>query len=158
MHSPYKIHTDPNSGYTFITDNNIKYFITFFDRSNELEGIENVQIFEFSFFPENHNHGTHDPRVSQTIMEAINQFFQKESNVLLFICDSIDNKSLARKRLFNKWFISESIPQIEKIDNDIVSGECTYYTSLLLNNNLIEKEKLIKSFSELSIFYNSLKE
>lgn len=55
-----------------------------------------------------------DPKVRNTILNIISDFWEDYDEVILFVCDSSDGRSESRMRLFHYWY------KILNIDKDVV--------------------------------------
>ena len=92
--------------------------------------------------------------------EAISQrkedFFIKETNALLFVCESSDTKGLVRERLFERWYRIAPCPYIDKFDETVQDSELgiEYITSLLVHAKAPYKNLLLKEYKNLSLFYS----
>ncbi len=60
--------------------------------------------YQFGIFNQSHKHAAFDPKIKDTILAIINEFFARNMNVLLYTCDSSDRREAARNRLFIRWF------------------------------------------------------
>lgn len=45
-----------------------------------------------------------DPRIRNTILSIISDFWDDYEEVILFVCDSSDGRSESRMRLFHYWY------------------------------------------------------
>ncbi|MEZ0487057.1 DUF6169 family protein [Fibrella aquatica] len=61
-------------------------------------------MYEFSFYASGTNKPPVDSRVADTILHSLNELFRDPSAVLLYVCESLDGRQLARKRTFDNWF------------------------------------------------------
>ena len=100
MPEPYPV-TVADGIFRFTTAHNIQYSARFL----EMPLPANVQwaglIFDFSFFPDEPVAGPEDARVAATLFYLIRRFFETNREyVMLFICESNDEKQLVRQRLF----------------------------------------------------------
>lgn len=160
MHLPYKVH---NVGgiYFFITTSGIKYSIIFSIRS-DFQHTGSATVYDFAFAPEGielNELPSHDPRIFPTISSVIEKFFEKDTNALIFVCDSLDNRGLARKKLFSIWYDSSSCNYLDKIDSIVNDEEddLQYFTSLLIHKNVPNKDSLISQYKSLILLYNGQK-
>lgn len=98
--SPYDI-TLTDVGFVFQTDRGIHYRISFEKEDFVFGGCETYQ-----FILQNVEHARmpYDPKVEQTVLAVIDEFFRSNMHVLLYICDTSDGKESSRNRLFIRWF------------------------------------------------------
>ena len=100
--APYEVYHDlaKTDYYLFETNQHIVYALSF---SEELE-IGGCMSYQFSISNENGSHGSMDTKIRKTIIAIIENFFELNKNVLLYICDNSDHREQARAKLFVKWF------------------------------------------------------
>lgn len=102
--SPYWVIQLDDMLFRFVTKNGIRYRVGFYPDTFFLtEGayhffIEKVQNESVPF----------DPDVFNVVSLIIEEFFRCQSNVMLYICDSTDNREEARSKLYRNWFESYS--------------------------------------------------
>lgn len=98
--SPYRLM--PNHRplfYDFITDYGIDYNIGF-TPSDLLPGSE---AYEFIITNPHHRKSPRDPKLRQTILALIYEFFRNRSAIMLYLCETGDNRQKHRSRLFESW-------------------------------------------------------
>jgi len=103
LSSPYKYTlTKDKQAYEFTTEGGTTYNFYFSLASEHLDKSLPFynKVHNFSFEPVAEKPKVKDPRIQYTIVHAINSFFSDRKNILLYICDSIDNKHYCRKKLF----------------------------------------------------------
>lgn len=86
--------------YLFSTNQGANYVISLTEEF-ELGGCMGYQI---GVRNANHKHGSFDPKIRETIVAILEEFFRVNLNVLLYVCDTSDQREGARNRLFIKWF------------------------------------------------------
>lgn len=110
MQSSYKLNRSHVQGmYQFTTDNDIKYLLYFKQVDSNVENIASSKLIsntlEFGFSPTSKKRTKKDPKIEQTIIGAIDAFFNKSNEgILVYICDTDDKKQKFRQKLFIKWF------------------------------------------------------
>jgi hypothetical protein len=79
----------------------------------------------------------HDPKIEQTVLAIIDEFFRSNQHVLLYICDTSDGKESGRNRLFLRWFERHATPGRFTIctANAKVEDEMVYIAIIVDNNN-----------------------
>ena len=95
--------------YRFVTDKGIEY-IAYFNRVP----IESCVVYNFVFGKSTAGRYGMDPKIRNTILGIISDFWEDYEKVLLFVCDSSDGRSESRMRLFQYWY------KILNIDNNVV--------------------------------------
>lgn len=98
--APYDLVLSDNS-FMFQTDYGIHYVISFSKEDIELGGCDTYQLIIRKV---EEVRSQHDPKVEATILAIINEFFQSNLEVLLYLCDTSDGREESRNRLFLSWF------------------------------------------------------
>lgn len=82
-------------------------------------------VFDFSFFPDGPSAGPEDARVAATLFYLIRRFFETQGEyILLYICESNDEKHFARQRLFTRWrWANDRAGQFRQLPIEIIAGE-----------------------------------
>lgn len=141
--SPYQITIAEDGGYDFITSKDIHYTI-YFDDDQPLGGCDTYQ---FIIQKVEHQRSPHDPKVEQTILTIVNQFFAEYLNVLLYICDDSDGREAKRNRLFLSWFNKSAEPGRFTIRaaNTVIEGH-GFYAAIIVENRNPKLEAITKEF------------
>ena len=108
---PYDFLKRGDSTYYFETDNGLKYKAYFIEFSSAF-----YKLYSFSFDKEEGGFGAFDPRVKDTIISVLEDFFDVDNHILGYTCDVTDGREMARKRLFDRWFEQENDGSLRKID------------------------------------------
>lgn len=95
----YPIFSDKDNAYIFYTKQGIVYEISF-DEDRPIGGCDTYQI---TIRKVNHAEGAYDPFVQEAILAIIEEFFEANQSVLLYICDTSDGRQQARSKLFLRW-------------------------------------------------------
>ena len=83
-------------------------------------------------------------------MYILKLFFEKINNVIIYVCDSIDDRQLARKRKFDFWFWKYNDGSIIKEDGIAVIENIQILNTLLVNKYNPQLTEIILSFKELN--------
>lgn len=131
--SPYKVICSNNDDYLFATSKGINYTISF----TEEFPLGGCMSYQFCIHNDNHIHGAYDDKISTTIVAIIEEFFFQNLNVLLYICDTSDNREEVRNRLFIKWFKEYADQEKYTIcsANTTVEGQGIYSSIIVENRN-----------------------
>ena len=89
MFSPYPVWQNNNGSYTFRTDFGIIFRVIFTKNQNIWQ---NEEAYEFGLFNENRLASPNDPKVKATIQCIIVEFFLTNPNILLYQCETGDNR------------------------------------------------------------------
>ena len=99
-HAPYEIVLSGND-FLFRTDFGIHYSISFNKEDIVLGGCDTYQ---FIIRKIEEAKSSHDSKVEATILAIVNEFFQSNHEILLYLCDTSDGREVPRNRLFLSWF------------------------------------------------------
>ena len=143
-------------GYQLTTITGVDYFLTFFSYPTVSDFLStNVYMFniERSTFL---NGGQDDVKVRNTIIYVLDLFFQEHEDALITICDVMDGKQFARKRLFDFWFRKFNDDRLIKLESECKIDDVPTFVSLLFPKGHYNLENLHKAFQELIEinFYN----
>lgn len=132
IRAPYKVEAIKN-GFTFQTEIGCHYEIVF-EEDNPIGGCETWQ---FIIDKVDDKHQAHDPKVEQTILTILEEFFRERLDVLLYLCDTSDDRQAGRNRLFLTWFKRNADPgrfTIHTADT-VVEGMHIYAAIIVENRN-----------------------
>lgn len=110
--------------YVLTTDYGVNYTLGFMPS----DLMPDIEAYEFAISNTNHRKSPRDPKLRQTILTLIYEFFRKREAVMLYLCETGDNRQKLRSRLFESWFrssghqkafmfFSTEIPDEEGIEN-----------------------------------------
>ena len=150
FHSPYKVWAEDNE-YKFITDYEVSYRIIFSPNND----IWKEGAYEFGIFNENQKISPNDPKVKGTVEAIIEEFFLTNPNILLYQCETGDNRQAMRARLFAKWFneyenksrffIKVSVLHDDDIDN---------YIALIVQKSNPELNNILQTFNDFISYFS----
>lgn len=86
--------------FRFTTDYNVDYVIGF--TPDELLAYD--ESYQFFIVNTNNRKSPRDFKLRQTVVAFIYEFFRRQDVVMLYLCETGDNKQLMRNRLFESWF------------------------------------------------------
>lgn len=154
MLSPYLLQENDEYSYEFLTEQGIRYSIYFLDYSfmfSDYPAIaENVFSFNIDVLDGDADSSITDDRIGVTIVEVFNLFFKKLENVAVYVCDSIDDRQLSRKRKFDLWFWKYNDGSLLKEDGIALIEGVEIYNSLLLHKANKRLTEIILAYKELN--------
>lgn len=101
--APYKVNYASNRAFvTFVTEYDVQYFVGFEYDDTSLS----FDSYQLVIINTNNKKSPRDIKVKETIIAIIESFFEDNTNVLLYICETGDRKQKMRSRLFEYWFAS----------------------------------------------------
>jgi hypothetical protein len=151
---PYPLKEKDKLTYQFTTDEGIVYFIYFLDYSfmfADYPSIANhVYTFNIDVIDSPLSKLMSDERIGLTVVEVIRLFFEEFNNVAIYICDSVDNRQLARKRKFDLWFWKYNDGSIIKEDELAIVEGVKVYNTLLLHAQNEHFDEILHAFKMLN--------
>ena len=154
MLSHYLLQENDEYSYEFLTEKRIRYKIYFLDYSYMFsdypEIISPVYTFNIDVIEGDPNNSAGDDRIGLTVLEVFNLFFAKIENVAVYVCDSLDERQLARKRKFDLWFWTYNDGSIIKEDGMAIVEGVEIYNALLLHKHNKQLTDIILAFKELN--------
>ena len=152
LNSPYKVYKNLSDNiYFFDTESKIRYIAYFTDADEYFnDNYLKNNIFSFGFEPQNQSvtyKNLFDSKIKLTIVAILKNFFLNQNNVLTFVTDISDLRQKARSRLFEIWKNEFDLnDDFDKFDLEIISEDETYYSSMIVHKNNINREKYKESF------------
>jgi len=103
-----------------------------------------------------------DVKVSWTIGDIIERFFENAKNSLVYICSDMDNRAATRLGTFDRWYKrSEANDKIVKLDKiiqiEIHKQYHKLYTSFMFHKRNPNCKKLLEIYDRLEGFLNEEK-
>ena len=141
--SPYMVTYAPNNDFVFATNLGIHYLISF-ESEPSLGGCDTYQ---FVIQKLENNHTPYDPKVEQTILTILQEFFEEHLDVLLYMCDDSDGREANRNRLFLNWFQKNADPGRFTIRTAHATIENKgFYAAIIVENRNPLLESIIEDF------------
>ena len=139
----YYVMISPQGGYIFETEKGIHYTISFEEESS----FGGCNTYQFIIEKRERVRSAHDPKVEQTILAILNQFFLENLDVLLYMCDDSDGREANRNRLFLTWFKKHAAPDRFTIRSAsaVVEGK-GFYAAIIVENRNPLLESIIADF------------
>ncbi len=137
--------------YVFETGSGSSYEITFkpsgylFDEQDAFRD----DVYEFSINLISHKSARlplTDPLIAPTVVGVFQDFHDKHGLVVIYICDSSDNRQLVRYRKFGIWFHRYRHLGFIKMDVEIDDPRGTIYTSLLMHRQYRYRDEAVLAF------------
>jgi hypothetical protein len=157
LFNPYPLSEQPDGTYRFVSDFGIDYLVTFEVSSHAAISSYASTIFEFSFYNKAADKLPVDQRVVDTVMQALRTLLADSYAVLLYVCESLDGRQLARKRTFDNWFRTDNQVTHEKIDFAFDANGTMIYAAVILAKANPERERLLAEFDQTYQLYQSYK-
>lgn len=142
--SPYKVE--------IASDGNSLIFHTRYGLTYEAGFVEDYTFFDentYQFFivEKNGNHVLKDSLVRKTVWAIVEVFFQENSNVLLYVCDTSDGRQATRDRLFDIWFHEyEKRGEYMHFTAKVESDSIYYFASVILKITHPQVDEIREAF------------
>lgn len=154
MLSPYLLKEHDEYSFEFVTDQGIRYVLYFLDYSAMFARYPaiaaEVFMFNIDVIEGNPDERLRDDRIGLTVLQVFNLFFQKSQNVAVYVCDSMDNRQLSRKRKFDSWFWRYNDGSLIKEDDIAVIEGNEVYNSMILHKQHSHLREIILAYKELN--------
>lgn len=137
--------------FDFITDYGVRYNISFLYDDTLLE----QEAYQLVIANVNHRPSPNDPKVRRTVLAIVETFFAINNTILLYLCETGDNKQSLRSRLFERWFntynkrryftcMSSTVKDTEGVDN---------YVALIIRNDNPNFTEIINNYATTIQFF-----
>ncbi len=115
---PYPVKYDGDE-YTFRTDHDIVYAVDF----KEELSFAPIPAYWFDLTNRSHRPSPNDPKVRETVIRIIVEFFRQNPDIMLYMCDNANDQQAQRNRLFLHWFKGAEQSKLFYIKTAIVDDE-----------------------------------
>lgn len=156
MLSPYQLYENDELTYEFITDQGVRYKIYFLDTSYLFEdyvSLKQEKVYSFNIDEVEQSKGSNvgfDRRIGLTVQYIFLLFFAQVNNVAIYVCDSLDNRQLARKRKFDSWFSFFADDTILKVNGEANMEGTKIYNAILVHRKNPKLEDFVEAFIDLN--------
>ena len=148
--SPYEVWQSSEGDYNFQTEFDVLYRISF----RIEQTIWDDGAYEFSIINQNQKSSPNDKKVRDTIFILIEEFFACNPDILLYQCETGDNRQDMRDRLFLRWFKEYGNRNNYFIKvSTIVAEQVTNYTAIIVQKDNPQIETIIKDFDDFIGFF-----
>jgi hypothetical protein len=145
LNSPYEVWNESHDSYFFETDYGVKYKISFGDDAP----IWKTGAYTFDIQNTNQKASPSDEKVKKTIINIVEEFFNCNADILLYICETGDNKQAMRNRLFVRWFNEYSFQQNYVLRTAMVKdGDQENFAAIIVQRNHPDLENILATFDE----------
>ncbi len=145
LRSPYEVWSDSDNIYYFETDHGVKFKIFFGDDAP----IWKSGAYTFDIQNTNHKTSPNDEKVKKTIISIIEEFFKYNADILLYICETGDNKQAMRNRLFVRWFNEYNFQKDFVLRTAMVKdGKQENFAAIIVQRIHPDLESILMTFDE----------
>ena len=145
LQSPYEVWNDSDDTYFFETDYGVKYMIYF----GADAPIWKTGAYTFDIQNTNQKTSPNDPKVKETVICIVEEFFRNNADILLYICETGDNKQAMRNRLFIRWFNEYRFQQNFILRTASVrDGDQDNFAAIIVQRSHPDLDKILTTFEE----------
>ena len=147
--SPYPVKLDDGE-YIFRTDHDIGYAVSF-----EQESLcDPIPAYWFDLANRSGKASPSDPKVRETVIRIIVEFFRANPDIMLYMCDSANDQQAQRNRLFLRWFMGAEQSKLFYIKTEMVIDEgMENFIAIIVPRSHPYLEDIIERFdSEIAMF------
>lgn len=116
--SPYPVTLDGEE-YIFKTDYDIVYAASFKQESF----FDPIPAYWFDLMNRSGKSSPSDPKVRETVIRIIVEFFRVNPDIMLYMCDNANDQQAQRHRLFLRWFTGNEQSKLFFIKTEMVVDE-----------------------------------
>jgi hypothetical protein len=151
--SPYDVYCEGND-YVFVTDTGIEYHVDF-----ELDSNPFFVAYWFNLANPEQQKSHGDKKIPQTIICIIEEFFNKNPEIMLYMCSTANNKQAQRARLFLRWFNGYEQQQRYYIKAVEVKNDDggTDYVALIMQRTHPQFNDIVSRYDSEIAMFNELK-
>jgi hypothetical protein len=154
LSKPYPLKEHDEYSFEFITDHGVHYVVYFLDYSAMFADYPDiasqVYMFNIDVISGDPDSVGHDENIGLTVLEVFKVFFTNLQNVAVYVCDSVDDRQLARKRKFDLWFWKYNDGTMMKEDDIAVIEGVEIYNSMILHKGNTKLAEIIIAYKELN--------
>lgn len=154
--APYQVMARDKTGqHRFFTDSGVDIAVDFLSTDLLTTGI----VYELIIANLNNKKSPRDAKVKDTILAIVEEFFDKNTSALLYICETGDGKQGMRGRLFSYWFDSYEYKRRFTMHSTTLKDEegTENFATLIIRNDNPELKSLVGEFVETAEMFRSQK-
>jgi len=143
--SPYQLVKLSDLTFRFVTDQGIHYRVGFYQDTLFLKD----EAYHFFIDNVEDEHGSHDSKIVDVVIAVLEEFFDQEPSVMLYICDPTDHRQAVRNRLYLMWYHEYAMSHELTMFCDSVEldGE-KYYAGILMKPNHPRHDEILLAFQQ----------
>ena len=97
-----------------------------------------------------------DEKVKRTIISIIEEFFRNNADILLYICETGDNKQAMRNRLFVRWFNEYDFQQSYVLRTAMIKdGKVENFAAIIVQRSHPDLKSILQTFDETIAYFKS---
>ena len=154
LRAPYDVCYDHDGAILFRTDYGVEYSVTFDDDANPY-----YMAYWFNLSNMNNRTSPGDPKIPQTVICIIEEFFRKNPDILLYMCSTDGGQQAQRARLFLRWFNGAEQQKQYVVRSVEMRGEESRneYVALIVQRSNPRLEEILTIFDQEICMFNEQK-
>ena len=143
--APYVVEQAESTTFFFTTKQGVLYSVGFVrDYSFLQDG-----LYQFFITNVNHIHANAEDGVFETVKVIVEEFFAQGQPVMLYICDTMDDRQAVRDRLFQMWFhMYISNTTFTMYNEQVCIDNIQYFASIILRKDHPQHNLIINTFHD----------
>lgn len=143
--SPYKVWTENGRDFYIETDYGNLFKVGFMDDYS----IWDTGAYQFTINNEHNRPSPNDNKLKLTLFRLIEAFFDANPDILLYICETGDDKQWLRNRLFVRWFNSYGLRDKYVLKTvEVMDGDVANFAALIVQKSNIRLNDILIEFDE----------
>ncbi len=142
--APYKVWTENGRDYLIETSYDLLFRIGFLDDFS----IWQSGAYQFYINNESHRPSPNDEKLKATIFRIIEAFFSANPDILLYICETGDERQAFRSRLFIRWFNNYAGRDAYVMQTaEVKEGKTKNFAALIVQKSNPRLEEILAEFN-----------
>lgn len=152
LECPYPVRQEGNE-YTFRTVFDIVYSVDFKEEST----FSPIPAYWFDLTNRSQKASPSDPKVRETVIRIIVEFFRQNPDIMLYMCDSANDQQAQRNRLFLRWFTGTEQSKWFSIKTALVLDEgVENFIAIIVPRNHPYIDAIMERFdAEIALFHTN---
>ncbi len=143
--APYKVWTENGRDYLIETSRGQIFVIGFMDDYS----IWPTGAYQFTIHNQNRQPSPLDQKLRETILLLVEAFFAVNPDILLYICETGDNRQEFRSRLFIRWFNNYSgLDAYVMQTAEVQEGKTKNFAALIVQKSNPRLAEILAEFNE----------
>ena len=149
----YKVEPSGRKDYcSFWTDFGVQYLVGFDEDNSSLV----MTSYQLVIVNVNNKKSPLDPKVRDTIIAIVEDFFLENNEVILYICETGDGKQSFRDKLFERWVLHYhgTLP-VSRYSATVMDEGIVNFATIILRNDHPNYQGVVRDFTETTTLLNS---
>lgn len=148
---PYDFVKESEYNYAFVTSEGVAYR-AYFVAVPYLHPLF-TDTYSFNIEPKDGSvvstHRAMDARIGATIAAILTEFFKKNENSMIMVCDNSDGREHKRRLLFDRWYNTYNDKSLMKLDAAFEKDDYRLFVSMYISVANPKRRELVDAFNEL---------